>query len=97
LGVLWRAARKVEELFTLHSKVEGSLQVIDERLKALEDRMLRLESDQTQIVIEARSAATATAAAVAGAVIADAVTRVTKLEGRAEQLERERLSPPWHP
>lgn len=44
---LWSLARKIEELFTLHTKVEASLQIIDERLKALEDRMLRLEAEES--------------------------------------------------
>ena len=91
---LWQVARKIEELFTLHAKVEGSLLVIDQRLKALEDRMLRLESEQTQIVTEARSAATAASTTLAGAVIAEAVTRITRLEGRADQLEQQRSLPP---
>jgi phage shock protein A len=91
---LWQVARKIEELFTLHAKVEGSLLVIDQRLKALEDRMLRLESEQTQIVTEARSAATAASTMLAGAVIAEAVTRITRLEGRADQLEQQRSLPP---
>jgi hypothetical protein len=55
-----------------------------QRLKALEDRLAQLESDQKQLLAEARSAATA----IASAVISDAVTRITRLEGRAEQPER---------
>ena len=89
LGRLWLLARKIEELFTLHGKVEDALLVIDQRLKMLEDRMLRLEGDQTQIVTEARSAATAASTTVAGAVISDAVTRITRLEGRADQVEQQ--------
>jgi hypothetical protein len=46
LGRLWQLARKIEELSTLHGKVEDALLVIDQRLKMLEDRMLRLEGDQ---------------------------------------------------
>jgi phage shock protein A len=94
LSRVWQLARKIEELFTLHGKVEASLQVIDQRLKTLEDRMLRLEAAQAQIVTEARSAATAASTAVAGAVISDAVTRITRLEGRADQLEQQRQLPP---
>jgi uncharacterized protein (UPF0335 family) len=94
VGRLWQVARKIEELFTLHAKVEGSLLVIDQRLKAMEDRMIRLESEQTQIITEARSAATAASTAVAGAVISDVVTRITRLEGRADQLEQDRRLPP---
>jgi hypothetical protein len=55
--------------------------------------MLRLESDQRQLITEARSAATTAATAIAGAIIADAVTRITRLEGRSEQPERRRLPP----
>jgi hypothetical protein len=53
------------------------------RLKALEDRLAQLESDQKQLLAEARNAATA----VAGAVISDAVTRITRLEDRGEKPE----------
>ena len=94
IGEVWRAARKVEDLLTLHNKVEASLEVITDRLRALEDRMLRLESNQTQLVTEARSAATAAASTIVGAVISDAVTRVTRLENRAEQIEQRHLPPP---
>ena len=54
-------------------------------------RFLRLEADERQIVTEARSAAIAAATEVAGAVISDTVTRVTRLEGRTDQLEQKRL------
>ncbi len=94
VGRLWSLARKIEELFTLHTKVEASLQIIDERLRALEDRLLRLEANERQIVTEARSAATAASTQIAGAVISDAVTRITRLEGRTDQLEQKRLPPP---
>jgi uncharacterized protein (UPF0335 family) len=94
VGRLWQLARKLEELFTLHAKVEGSLLVIDQRLKAIEDRMVRLETERSQIVTEARSAATAASTAIAGAVISDLVTRITRLEVRADQVEQGRHLPP---
>jgi hypothetical protein len=56
-------------------------------LKALENRVLRLEAEQGQVVTAAGAAATAAAATVAGGIISDAVTRITRLEGRAGQLE----------
>jgi hypothetical protein len=89
IGSLWTFARKVDDLFALHNKVEASLQVIDERLRALEDRMLKLESGQGQVITEARNAA----AFMASGVIAETVTRITRLEGRTEQLEQRRLPP----
>src|SRR5262245_60257672 len=88
LGRLWQLARKIEELFTLHGKVEDALLVIDQRLKMLEDRMLRLEGDQIQIVTEPRSPPTVASTTVAGAVISYAATRITRLEGRADQVEQ---------
>ena len=41
----------------------------------------------------ARDEFIAAATAIAGAIIADAVTRITRLEGRSEQPERRRLPP----
>jgi hypothetical protein len=91
---LWSVARKIEELFNLHTKVDASLKVIDERLRALEDRLLKLETGQSQLVTEARTAASAASTAMTSAVIGDTITRVTRLEGRADQLEQQRLPPP---
>ncbi len=87
LGRLWNLARKIEELFTLHAKVEGALLVIDQRLRQLEDRMLRLETAQGQVFTEARNAATV----MASGVLSDAVTRITRLEGQMEQVAQRRL------
>lgn len=84
IGRLWTLARKLEDLFSLHNKVEISLQIVDERLRALEHRMLRLETGQGQVFAEARNAATV----MASNVISDAVTRITRLEGRTDQLTR---------
>jgi hypothetical protein len=56
--------------------------------------MLRLEAEQTQLVTEARSAATVASTVVAGGIISDAVTRITRLEARADQIEQGRLPPP---
>jgi hypothetical protein len=80
-------ARRVEELFEFQTKAREGFQLIDERLKALESRVLRLEAEQGQVVTAAGAAATAVAATVAGSIISDAVTRITRLEGRTEQLE----------
>jgi hypothetical protein len=94
IGNLWTFARRVEDLFALHKDVKASLQVIEERLRTLEDRMLRLESDQQQIVTEARSASTTAATMIASSIVSDTVTRITRLEGRADQFEQRRLPPP---
>jgi hypothetical protein len=57
----------------------------------LEDCMLRLETEQTQISTEARSAATAAFTVVAGGINSNAVTRITRLGGRADQFAQRRL------
>jgi hypothetical protein len=90
----WRLVRQLEDLLSLQTEVRQSLQAVNQRLGTLEERMLRLESDQTRLATEARSAATTAATMIASAVIADTVTRITRLEGRAEQLEQGRLPPP---
>jgi uncharacterized protein (UPF0335 family) len=84
IGRLWTLARKLEQLFSLHNKVEASLQIVDERLRALEDRMLRLEMEQGRVFSEARNTATV----MASSVISDTVTRITRLEGVADRLAK---------
>ena len=79
-------ARQLDELLALHGKVRESLSVIDQRLRAVEDRLTRMEAEQTQVITEARSAATAAGTMVAGGVISDAVTRLTRVEQRLESL-----------
>lgn len=88
-GGIWRVARKVDELFTLQNKVEASLQVVDERLRALEDRMLKLEAEQGRVFTEARNAATV----MASGVLSEAVTRITRLEEQMKQAAQRQLPP----
>lgn len=86
---LWTLAHRVEDLFGLQRKVDVSLGIIEQRLRAIEDRLTRLEAEQHQVVTAAGAAATAAAASIASAVLTDVVTRVTRVEGRTEQLERQ--------
>jgi hypothetical protein len=55
--------------------------------------MTHLEANQNQVIVEARSAASAASSTVAGVLISDLVTRLTRLEISAETLEK-RLLPP---
>jgi phage shock protein A len=90
---LWLIARTAEELLALQKKTREGLEAIDTRLRALEDRMTHLEAEQGQLVASAKAAASVTAAGVAGSVISDVVTRVTRIEMRQEDLKA-RLPPP---
>lgn len=91
IGRAWTLARKVEDLLGLQREVSEGLDLVDQRLRALEDRMTRLESRQEQIFTEARSAATV----MASAIVSETVTRITRLEGRVDQmLEQQRRLPP---
>lgn len=92
-GRLWALGRKVEDLLALQGKTREALEHIDRRLRALEDRMTRLEASQSQLIAEARGASAAAASAVAGAMMSDVVTRVTRIEMRAEEVAR-RIAPP---
>jgi phage shock protein A len=85
-GRLWKLARTVEDLLQLQTQTREALEVIDERLRALENRMTRLEANQEQLVVQAQAAAGAAATALAGAVISDTVTRLTRLEEREKRL-----------
>jgi hypothetical protein len=55
--------------------------------------MTHLEANQRNLIVEARAAASAASTAVAGAVISEAVTRLTRLEMRTDEFAN-RLSPP---
>lgn len=88
LGRAWRLARKAEELLELQRTVRQSLSKIEERVDELKDRMTSLDAGQKQMLTEARNAAIVAASGV----IADAVTRITRLEARTDQLEQRRLS-----
>ena len=57
-----------------------TLEAIESRLRALEDRMTHLEAGQGQLITTAQSAANAAAVNVAAAVVGDIVTRVTRIE-----------------
>jgi tellurite resistance protein len=85
----WSVVRRVEELFEFQTQTREALQIINDRLKAVDDRLLWLEWEQSQVITAAGAAPT-----VAGNVISDAVTRITRIEGRADQLERNLLPPP---
>jgi glutathione S-transferase len=91
-GLLWSLGRKVEDLLALQRTVRESRDAVDSRLRALEDRMTYLEAHQERLVGEARSAANAASTAVAGAVISDVVTRLTRVEMATEGAAK-RLAP----
>jgi hypothetical protein len=101
---LWPLGRRVEDLFKFQTEAKGAFadvatrfdaleKGLGARLRAAEDRLTRLEAEQGQVVSEARSAATAAATMIAGAVISDAVTRVTRVEEGIRRLEQRRLPP----
>ena len=89
---LWRLGRQVEDLLGLQAETRKALEIVDTRLRTLEDRMTHLEANEGQLIVEARAAASAASTAVTGAVISDVVTRLTRLEERADKLPKP--SPP---
>lgn len=90
---LWTLTRRVEDLFGLQKKVDLSLGIVEQRLRAIEDRLTRLEAEQHQVVTAAGAAATTAATSITSVVLSDVVTRVTRVEGRMDQLERRQLLP----
>jgi phage shock protein A len=85
-GEFWTLARKVEDLFKLQVKTRESLDNLSEKIEQLERRMTYLEASQAQVITEAKAAASAASTAVAGAILSDTVTRLTRLEIRMESL-----------
>jgi vacuolar-type H+-ATPase subunit I/STV1 len=90
---LWTVARKIEDLLEFQAKTREVLEKLDVRLRAVEDRMTRLEAGQEQLITEAKAAAGMAATGLAGSVISDVVTRITRIEMRQDEIQR-RLPPP---
>ena len=88
VGRLWSLARKVEDLFQLQEQVRDLVKEIEHRLRFLEDRMIRIEAEQPQVIDQAKNAATAASSPVSGAALNDIVTRLTRAELRIEGLEQ---------
>ncbi len=93
-GRLWALGRKVEELLGVQARNDAAVAKLDVRLRAAEDRLIRLESHQDHLITEAKAAAAAAARVVAAGMMAEAVTRLTRAEIRLESVERGRLPPP---
>jgi len=89
---LWTFERKIEKLFALQDETEAALKPMNGRLSALELRMMHLEAGLGQVITEVRAAAGMAATGMASAIIADVVTRVTRLEMRQDEGAR-RLPP----
>lgn len=86
VGRLWSLARKVEDLFKLQEQIAETVASIDRRLRSLEDRVLKMETEQPFLVDRARDAARAASTVASGAALNDLVTRLTRAEMRMEQL-----------
>jgi hypothetical protein len=65
-----------------------------ERLRAVEDRLLKLEAEQTQLISEAKSAAVGAATMISTSALTDTVTRLTRVEMGVQRIEQGRLPPP---
>ena len=96
---LWSLGRRIEDLFKFQSEAKGAFgdiaarfdaleRVLGDRLRHAEDRLTRLEAEQSHIISEARSAATGAATMIASAVISDAITRVTRVEEGIRRIEQ---------
>lgn len=80
LGQIFRFARDTQDLYKLQETVRDAIGALDNRLRAVEDRLIRIEAEQGQVISEAKSAATSAATIIASSVMSDAVTRVTRVE-----------------
>ena len=92
-GQFWTLARKVEDLLELQRKTREALDLLTGKIEKLERRMTYLEATQSQIITEAKAAASAASTVVAGGILSDAVTRLTRLEIRVESLPQNPRKP----
>jgi len=86
--------RRVDQLFTLQTKVEESLDLIEQRLRAVEDRLLRIEAEAPQLIDAARAASSVAATSISSAALNDVVTRLTRVEVKLEGLDDDRNPKP---
>jgi phage shock protein A len=82
----WKLARHVEELFELQQQTRDALASLTSKIQQLDQRLTYLEASQTQVITEAKAAASAASTIVAGGVLSEVVTRLTRLEVRVENL-----------
>jgi len=82
----WTLARKVDEVLTLQERTQKALDILSKSVEQLERRVTYLEASQPQVVTEAKAAASAASTMVAGALLSDTVTRLTRLEVQLENL-----------
>ena len=87
VGRLWSLARQSEDLFQLQGQLRDALKSVDERLRAIEDRLVQIEAGTPNLINEARSAASAAATAMSGAALTDLVTRLARVEMQLEGLQ----------
>jgi outer membrane lipoprotein SlyB len=80
----------------IQKTTRAALDGIEARLDGREDRMTHLEAGQGRLVAGARGAAAAAAAGLAGSVIAEVVTRLTRVEMRQDDMQA-RLPPAARP
>ncbi|WP_428539038.1 hypothetical protein [Rhodopila sp.] len=66
--------------------------LIHERLRAIEDRLLKIESGQNSLISDAKAAAGAAATMVATAALTETVTRLTRIEEDLKRSDRPRLT-----
>ena len=66
---LLKFARDTQDLYKLHETVKEMIAALDGRLRAVEDRLIRMETEQVQVVSEAKSAATGAATMIASAIV----------------------------
>ncbi len=67
-------------LLKLQHTTRETLNNLSEKIETLDRRMTYLEASQPQLVTEAKAAASAASTMVAGALLADTVTRLTRVE-----------------
>jgi vacuolar-type H+-ATPase subunit D/Vma8 len=83
---LLKFARDTQDLHKLHETMKETVSALDGRLRAVENRIIKMKAEQGQVVSDAKSAVTGAAAMIASAAISDAVTRVTRVEEGVRRL-----------
>jgi hypothetical protein len=80
VGAIIGLVRRVDRLFETVAKTQKGLEALEERVSAIEDRMTALETNQGNVIVEARAASAVAASGAVTTHLVDMSRRIGALE-----------------
>lgn len=90
----WAIGRQFEEIVRFNERTQKAIDQLETKLRLVEDRLLKIEAEQTQVIVAAKSAAAGAATTMAAGVLFEAATRITQLEMKMSAVQARLERPP---